>query len=161
MQLIIKITAVVVVVIALLAVFSKKSVSTQLVIPAAPETIWAVLMDEQGYPQWNPVLIPLEGKLALGNTLKYQWTPAGGEPIEVNSSVVGFDEPQQLRQKGGTSGVLTFEHSYTLTAVDGGTLLQQREVYRGVGVWFWDASQMQPAYQAVNEALSQRVLSLQ
>ncbi|MEM7281125.1 MAG: hypothetical protein AAF438_05815, partial [Pseudomonadota bacterium] len=57
-------------------------------------------------------------------------------------------------------GILTFDHRYVLTPQDEGVLVTQSEVYRGIGVWFWDAKQMEPAYQSVNDALAKRVAEL-
>ena len=43
-------------------------------------------------------------------------------------------------------------------SVDGGTRVTQHEEYRGIGVWFWDESWVEPAYAGVNEALGKRVI---
>ena len=42
--------------------------------------------------------------------------------------------------------------------VKGGTKVTQREEYRGIAVWFWDADWVEPAYQKANQALRDRVL---
>ena len=44
--------------------------------------------------------------------------------------------------------------------LDGGTRVVQHEEYRGLGVWFWDASWVEPAYSKANEALRDRVAQL-
>ena len=55
---------------------------------------------------------------------------------------------------------MTFDHTYLLEAVEGGTRVTQHEEYRGIGVLFWDASWVEPAYSKVNEALRDRVAQL-
>ncbi len=159
MKIAIWITAIAVIAVIVLAIVSEKSVRTEVLIPTSPDKVWSVLMDEQGYAQWNPVLVPLQGEIAQGNTITYRWTQANGEAIEVNSKVINLKEYSELHQRGGTPGVLTFDHRYNLTQTGNGTLVVQSEVYKGIGVLFWDASQMEPAYQRVNEALKTRVAS--
>ena len=57
--------------------------------------------------------------------------------------------------------IVTFDHTYLLKEVASGTLVIQHEEYRGLYVPFWDASWVEPAYQRVNEALKNQVLSSQ
>lgn len=151
------ITALAITVAIALAIFSEKSVRTEIMIPSSPEKVWAVLMDKDRYAQWNPVLVPLKGEIAQGNTITYQWTQGSGESIEIDSRVLLLKEQSELHQRGGTPGLLTFDHKYNLSPTESGTLVVQSEVYKGIGVLFWDASQMEPAYQRVNEALKARV----
>ena len=153
------ITTVIIAALIALALLSRKSVYTELLIPSTEDRVWSVLMNEAGYEDWNPVLVPLNGELTLGATVRYLWKQPSGD-IEINSKVVDLVENQRLHQRGGTPGVLTFDHTYTLTPQDSGVLVTQSEVYRGIGVWFWDAKQMKPAYQSVNEALAKRVIEL-
>lgn len=147
-----------IVVLGLLAVFSSKRISTEITIPADSEAIWSVLMDVESYRHWNPVLIPLAGNLQEGAIVRYQWQQPSGEVLEIESKVLTLNNKVLLHQKGGTSGLLTFNHRYQLTPLDGKTRVVQSEVYRGIGVWFWDAEQMEPQYAAVNRALKEEVL---
>ena len=154
---------VLVVVIALLvvtAVIAKKSVRTEIIIPAPVGAIWEVLMDEEGYKDWNPVLVPLKGNLTDEAVMRYSWRQANGESLEIDSKVIEIKQNKLLHQRGGTPGILTFDHRYQLFSEEGGTRVVQSEVYRGIGVLFWNASQMEPQYQQVNEALQNRVLSI-
>ena len=60
------IAALVLVSLAILLLVSRKSVHSEIIIPALPQEIWKVLMDQNAYPEWNPVLIPVRGKLEKG-----------------------------------------------------------------------------------------------
>ncbi len=61
-----------------------KNIHTELFIPAEPEIIWSVLMDETSYKNWHSVLIPLEGEeIKEGNKLKYTMTKEDGKKIEI------------------------------------------------------------------------------
>ena len=144
----------------LLYLLGRKSVHTELVIPATPGEIWSVLMDVPGYKEWNPVLIPAEGELREGNKLKYRMIQPDGKESLVDSKVVKIVQRKLLNQYGGIPGLLTFDHRYILEPVKGGTLVTIHEDYRGIGVLFWNASWVEQAYQKANEALRDRVAQL-
>jgi hypothetical protein len=117
-------------------------------------------MDVPGYKEWNPVLIPIEGELREGNKLKYRMIQPDGKESVVDTKVVKIVKQKLLNQYGGIPGLLTFDHSYILEPTNGGTLVTIHEDYRGIGVLFWNASWVEPAYQKVNEALRDRVAQL-
>ena len=144
----------------LVAISGCTSVHTELFIPAEPKEIWAVLVDAQGYKEWNPVLVPIEGKIREGEKLTYQMTEPNGKQSEIEAEVVKIIEEKELNQYGGMWGILTFDHKYVLEPVEGGTKVIQQEEYNGIGVWFWDNSWIEPAYNKVNKALSDRVAQL-
>ena len=137
-----------------------KAVHTEITIPADPEIIWSVLADASGYKAWNPVLVPIEGDLQEGEKLKYQMTQPDGKQSEIMAKVKKMVELKELNQGGGIPGILTFDHKWLLEPVKEGTRVTQHEEYRGVGVLFWDASWVEPAYRNVNEALRNRVAYL-
>jgi hypothetical protein len=143
-----------------LVFLSCKAVHTEITIPADPETIWSVLTDPSGYKAWNPVLVPIEGDLREGEKLKYQMTQPDGKQSEITARVKKMVELKELNQGGGIPGILTFDHKWLLEPVNGGTRVTQHEEYRGVGVIFWDASWVEPAYRNANEALRNRVAHL-
>ena len=105
--------AVAVVGILLIAAFTgRKSVHSEIFIPASPATVWQVLMDTAAYREWNPVLVPLEGELAEGNTVKYEYLQEPGKSYVLNAAVRDITEAERLNQTGGTFGILTFDHNY-------------------------------------------------
>ena len=140
------------------SIFGHGVVHTEIVIPASPAEVWAVLTDGPGYKDWNPVLVPVEGQLKQRQTLKYLMTDNTGKQSEVKSKVIEMIDEKKLNQFGGMRGILTFDHQWLLEPVEGGTKVIQHEEYRGIGVWFWDYSWVEPAYTKANEALKKRVL---
>ena len=58
-------------------------ISTQIVIPASPLEVWKVLVDTQGYQDWNPTWRPKEGSLQQGAYIKYDYIQPGEDPIEM------------------------------------------------------------------------------
>ncbi|MEO1077140.1 MAG: SRPBCC domain-containing protein, partial [Bacteroidota bacterium] len=120
----------------LLAATGRKSVNTEILIPASPEAVWAVLSDPAGFSTWNPVIVEVDGAYREGERVTSR-VVMDGEPTTMNSRVVRVEPNRLLNQRGGPFGVLTFDHTWELTPVEGGTRVTQHEVYRGIGVWFW------------------------
>ncbi|MEW8685843.1 MAG: SRPBCC domain-containing protein [Candidatus Thiodiazotropha sp.] len=140
--------------------FGHVIVHTEIEIPASPEEVWAILMDKDGYKEWNPVLIPVEGNLKEGEKLKYRMIQPDGKESLVDTKVIKLEERNLLNQYGGIPGILTFTHKWILEPAGNGTRVIQHEEYRGIGVWFWDYSWVEPTYRKANEALKSRVFSL-
>ena len=134
---------------------------TEIIIPASPDKIWAVLIDTDGYKEWNPVFVPLKGRLEQveeGEILTWLYTQPGQDPIETEMKVVKFVEHKQLNQQGGIWGILNVNHNWFLDPVPEGTRVTNREEWSGIGVLFWDYSWVEPTYKEMNENLKKQVL---
>lgn len=140
-----------------MALLGSKTVHTSIVIKAPPAQVWAVLTDAPSYKEWNPTFIDVEGEYEVGKTLTNK-VKEEGKVVTIKSKVIKMDENRELNQFGGIRGVLTFDHRWILEPVEGGTKVIQTETYRGIWVWFWDESWVEPAYSRANEALRDRVL---
>ena len=134
-----------------------KSVHAERVIPHRPEAIWAVLMDADGYGDWNTVLVHAEGAFEEGRTMRYRMRTGDGGTTPVESVVTRLVDGREIHQFGGTRGVLTFEHTWRLEPAPGGTRVIQHEEYRGIGVWFWDPASVEEAYRDGLAALEERL----
>lgn len=137
-----------------------KSVTATVDIPAPPEQVWQVLMDTDAYSEWNPVLVPLEGELAEGNTLRYRFQQDQQTTAEMSARVKQIHAMNKLNQVGGYWGILTFDHNYLLEPIDKGTRLTIYEEYTGLGVHFWDPTPVEQAYQRLAESLKLRVITV-
>lgn len=132
------------------------TVHTEVFVPAPPEVVWGVLTDANGYADWNPVFIDADGHYAEGESVRYRVREPDGSEHAIEAKVVRVESSRLLNQFGGRRGILVFDHEWRLQPVQGGTLVTQHEEYRGVGVWFWDESWVEPAYRQANEALRSR-----
>ncbi len=139
---------------------TSKTFRVETVIPAPPDAVWAVLMDTQNYSQWNPLTIGIDGFYAQGETLANDVLLPNGELFDSTTRVETLIESRKLHQKGGIPLILASDHRWILEPVDGGTKVVQHEVDRGIALWFWNSDWVEPAYSAVNEALSERVQSI-
>lgn len=140
------------------AFLTRKVFHVEIFIPAPPGAVWEVLMDTAAYSEWNPTFVEVEGTYAEGAKMLNRVRDPSGEILEMTATVETLQETRELRQTGGIPGVLTFDHQWLLEATPEGTRVTQHEVDRGIGLWFWNSSWIEPAYAATNEALKQRVL---
>ena len=139
---------------------TSKTFEAEITIAAPPEKIWAVLMDTGAYPDWNPTFVEVSGPYLVGTKISSRVMKPDGAFVEMRPTVKALVPNRELRQGGGLPGVLTYNHSWILQPVEGGTLVRQIDVDRGGFLWFWDSSWVEPAYRMANEALAQRVLAL-
>lgn len=136
----------------------RKSVHTEVFIPASPKMVWSVLMDVPKLKEWNTVLIPIEGELIVGNSVKYEFHQDKNNIITIPAKVKQIVEGKLLNQTGGMPGILTFDHKYILESDMSGTKVVIHEDYRGAMVPFWNPDPVEQAYTRLAEALKNRVI---
>ena len=117
-------------------------------------------MDTAAYPEWNPVFVEVDGAFVEGGRVQNTVRDPSGKLLEMTATVTALTPERELRQKGGVPLVITFDHRWILTPIDGGTLVEQLEVDRGFYLWFWDSDWIEPAYSGVLVALAGRIQAL-
>ena len=137
-----------------------KSVQTEVVIEASPEAVWQVLTDVEQYKEWNPVFEYKEGQLKQGNKVVYKVTEAENKTAVMSAKVIKLVPNKVLNQTGGLPGVITFDHTYTLTKVEQGTKVTIHEKYRGIYVNFWSEKLIAKQYKILAQVLKIRVNKL-
>jgi uncharacterized membrane protein len=55
-----------------------RKLSATIEIEASAESVWAVLIDFSGYPEWNPFIRSIEGTAEVGARLKARVAPPKG-----------------------------------------------------------------------------------
>ena len=99
-------------------------------IKAKPERVWALMTNAADFPRWNSTVKSIEGKIALGQTIKLV---AAISPDRIfNLNVIEFVPEKRMVWSDGNAmfkGVRT----YTLTPKpDGSTDFIMSEVYTGL-----------------------------
>jgi hypothetical protein len=150
---------IIILILILLYIFGNKSVHTEIEIQAAPQEVWNVLTNTEKIIEWNTVLVPVEGKLKEGNTVKYEFND-GKSITKMPATVVKMNPAKLLNQKGGMTGILTFNHKYILEEIEVGTRIIIHEEYKGIIVPFWNPDPVEKAYQKLAESLRERVIEL-
>ena len=92
-----------------------KKFSATTVIDASPQRIWAILVDTNGYMEWDPGMERIEGKLALGEKVKFftKLSPGQAFPVKVTT----FEPERKMVLTGGMPfGLFKSERTHLLTA---------------------------------------------
>lgn len=141
--------------------FGHKSVQTEVVIEASSEAVWQVLTDLEKYKEWNPVFEYKEGQLKKGSKVVYKVTEAENKSAVMTAKVEKLVPNKLLNQTGGLLGIITFNHTYTLTEVAQGTKVTIHEEYRGIYVNFWSEKLIAQQYKKLAQALKTRANEIQ
>jgi uncharacterized protein YndB with AHSA1/START domain len=126
-------------------------------IDAAPEPVWRVLMDTAAWPDWDSGVTKVDGRLALGETLRISVEANAGRVFPVR--VVTLSEPARMVFRGGMPlGLFTGERTYTLKREDGATRFTMREQYTGplAGMIFKSIPDLGPSFQQFADGLKRR-----
>ncbi len=136
-----------------------KTMSATIQIDAPPMAVWAVLTDLSRYPEWNPLFREASGEVAVGKRIRLRSVhPANGRMMTVQPKIVTAEPGAELRWTSSLPGIISGEHSFTLSPVDGGTRLVQSESFRGLLVPFSGKTfaRSDASFRALNEALKKR-----
>jgi len=142
------------------AIVPKNEVVTETHIPAKPEQIWSILTDGEHYSEWNPFIINMQGNIKKGNQLKNTMQPSPGEQRTFTPTILEAKPNEELRWIGrvGLPGVFDGEHYFLLKTEAGGTRFIHGEKFSGFALWFMDTDKFATNFEAMNEALSERVI---
>jgi hypothetical protein len=136
-----------------------KTMSATIRIDAPPEAVWAVLTDLARYPEWNPLFRKASGQVAVGNRITLRSVhPANGRLMTVKPKITVADPDAELSWVSSLPGIISGEHHFALTPVDGGTRLEQGETFRGLLAAFplKTFTRAEVSFQGLNEALKKR-----
>jgi uncharacterized protein YndB with AHSA1/START domain len=78
-----------------------KEYVTEAIIDASPELVWRILVDSDGYANWNPEIVGLLGRIALNERIKAQVKVGGGAIRTVPLQVTAFEPPVRMEWTGG------------------------------------------------------------
>ena len=131
------------------------------VIGASPEAIWAVLSDGTSWPSWDSGVDAVEGRIAMGETIKIRSQAAPGREFPVK--VTRFDPPAHLRFTGGMPlGLFRGVRTYEVSAdANGQATFRMREEYSGplLPLIWRSMPDLGPSFQRFARGLKQRVES--
>lgn len=132
---------------------------TEVVLPAPPERVWAVLSDGARFGEWNPFIRAMDGELVPGGKLRNVMAPAGGREMTFTPTVLAVRPAAELRWLGRllVPGLFDGEHYFLLTPTAGGTRLVHGERFRGIAFWFVKAESFRGDFERMNAALVARV----
>jgi hypothetical protein len=136
---------------------------SEIEIDAAPNAVWATLMDFERYGEWNPFILRIAGDRALGSRLDVRLEPPGGKAIGLTPAVTDFVEGRRFGWLGhlGVRGIFDGAHRFELEPLpDGRTRFIQSEHFAGVLVPIVRRSlrtKTLAGFEAMNRALAARL----
>jgi hypothetical protein len=109
-----------------------KKFSASAQINATPQKIWDILVNTAVYPKWDPGMVRIEGKLALGEKVKFFTKFSPDQAFAV--TVTGFEPGKKMVFTGGLPlGLFKSERTHTLTTDDSGnTTFHTEEIFSGL-----------------------------
>ena len=108
-----------------------KKYSASITINAPAWTVWKILTDAGGYPTWDLSMDHIEGRLTLGETVKF-FTKLSAQAFPVK--VTAFEPEKKLVLTGGMPlGLFKSERTHTLTVKkEGTTVFHTEEIFSGL-----------------------------
>ena len=140
-----------------------QTIETDIEIDAPVERVWATFSEFERWPDWNPFVVSLQGRVAVGEKLEVRLEPPDGKAMTFKPRVVAFEPDRELRWLGHllVPGVFDGEHHFHLEAIDGDrTRFTQREEFRGLLVGLilrMVRDKTTRGFEAMNQALKARV----
>lgn len=112
-----------------------KEIRTEIVINASAAKVWEVLTDFNAYPDWNPFMVYIKGKVEERAQIEVKMVPPGSKGMIFKPTVLRFQKEKELRWLGHTIFPGLFDGEHILELKDnrnGTTLFIQRENFNGV-----------------------------
>ncbi|MCC6460693.1 MAG: SRPBCC domain-containing protein [Saprospiraceae bacterium] len=95
-----------------------KSIRTEITIQAPASTVWAILMNFEQYPNWNPFMT-IKGEPRLGSRLENAITLAGQPPQVFKPVIIELSPGHSFRWLGHlwVKGLFDGEHYFELEPI--------------------------------------------
>jgi hypothetical protein len=135
-----------------------RSYASSTTIDAAPEAVWAVLVDGARYTDWDSGIIRLEGTIAKAERLKVvsSANPKRAFPVEVTT----FEPGRRMEWSGGMPlGLFRGVRTFTLAPEGARTRLDVREEYTGplLPLIWRSMPDLQPSFDQFTRGIKARV----
>mgnify|MGYP002628262088 CR=1 FL=1 len=142
------------------------TIRSEITLPTGIERSWAVLTDFSKYPEWNPYLLKINGKLAPGETVTFTLVDGNfSAPLDLTARVAQVQPNEEFYWVGrlGLPGIHDTRHVFRLQALpDGKTQLFHFEEFRGLLPWLLPkrgerTALTRKSFESMNKALQQRL----
>jgi hypothetical protein len=112
-----------------------KHLHTEIDIDASAARVWEVLVDFDGYPEWNPFIVEISGTPEVGEKLRVRMQPPGSRVMTLKPKVLAAESCRELRWLGkvGLGGIFDGEHAFRIEEKDACVRFVQEEKFTGAG----------------------------
>ena len=100
----------------------------ELDIHAAPDVVWEILTDFQGWPEWNPDVKSMSAPGAVAAGSEFRWRAGPGT---ITSTILRVEPPRLIGWTGKTLAIDAI-HFWWLEPRDAGTFIRTAESYDGL-----------------------------
>lgn len=109
----------------------RMEVAVGIQIAASAEKVWALLTSAQDFPRWNSTVERIEGKIALGETIRLQARIAPGRVFKLK--ITAFRPPEELVWQDGMFPMFQGVRRYTLSRQgQNGVIFGMSETFSGI-----------------------------
>ncbi len=138
-----------------------KEIKTIIEIQASPEKVWAILMNFEAYPSWNPFIKSITGSPTVGRKIKVRIEPPGAKGMTFTPTITECKDQKIFQWLGhlGIPGLFDGAHRFELQEQgDGSTKFIHSEKFKGILVPLFkkmlDENTLM-GFKAMNEALKE------
>lgn len=117
-----------------------KTISSEIKINATASEVWSLLSNFTEYPQWNPFIISIKGKMVVNNRIEVKVKPVGSSEMIFKPTILTYIENEEITWEGRLFIKGLFDGKHTLKLIDnhnGTTTFIQSEQFRGLLVPFF------------------------
>jgi hypothetical protein len=142
--------------------FSLKEIYTDINIDATSNRVWSHLIEFKQYPQWNPFIKNISGKLTESAQINVTIQPPGGDAMNFEPKLLIVNNGVELRWIGRVliPGLFDGEHYFKIEEIsDGRVRFIQGEKFSGIlALLLWGSVEpgTKQGFQAMNKALKDR-----
>ena len=142
-----------------------RNVSSEIEIAAPAALVWDVITKTDDYPEWNPFIREMSGRLGVGERLRVRIQPPGGRAVTFRPTVRSFLPERELAWLGHLviAGIFDGEHRLSIQPLDKKRVrFRQEESFRGLLVPLTRSMLTRTAsgFDAMNRALKERAESI-
>jgi hypothetical protein len=98
----------------------QKEIKTEIIIEAAADKVWNILIDFQHYGEWNPFIQSISGEPKVGAKLQTFIQPPDAGGMTFTPTLLIVEENQELRWLGKLffGGLFDGEHRFFIEMID-------------------------------------------
>jgi hypothetical protein len=137
-----------------------RRIATAVDIDAPASLVWRTLIDFAAYPEWNPFIRRINGKLEVGARLEVTIQPPDRKPMTFRPVVQRVEPERELRWLGRVlvPGLFDGEHAFVIEERPGGCRLRHEEAFRGLLVPLFGGmlADTERGFATLNAALKRR-----
>ena len=92
---------------------------SDIVIDASPARVWAILSEFDAYPEWNPFIRRIVGRMSVGSRLEANLQPPGGRGMTIRPTVLAAEPEREFRWIGSLviPGIFDGEHIFRIEPI--------------------------------------------